>query len=130
MPQQLELTAGQAFADDIAIADGRVTVRNEAALASEKMDRLVREAVFGDAETREQARWLIWELGQEVGVRPLPRFGCHDSMYRFWESVNGRPRISTALTSVNTVVFMPMPSPIARTTTSVKPGSATSLRTA
>ena len=70
MQNQLEVTAGQAFADDIAVADGRVTVRNEGALASGKMDRLVREAVFGDAETREQARWLIWEIAQEVGVRP------------------------------------------------------------
>ena len=70
MQNQMEVTAGQAFADDVAVADGRVTVRNPGALASEKMDRLVREALFGDAETREQARWLIWEIAQEVGVRP------------------------------------------------------------
>src|SRR3712207_9499564 len=34
------------------------------------MDALVRTAVFGDKEAREHARWLIWELGQQVGVRP------------------------------------------------------------
>src|SRR5689334_2381428 len=34
------------------------------------MDSLVRLAVFGDAEEKEYARWLIWELGQAVGVRP------------------------------------------------------------
>jgi fructose-bisphosphate aldolase, class II len=34
------------------------------------MDELVRQAVFGRPEEREQARWLIWEIGQRVGVRP------------------------------------------------------------
>ena len=34
------------------------------------MDTLVREAVFGDQGTRERARWLIWEIGQEAGARP------------------------------------------------------------
>src|SRR5689334_1145474 len=33
------------------------------------MDKLARMAVFGDSEERDSARWLIWELGQEVGVR-------------------------------------------------------------
>ncbi|HZH39893.1 MAG TPA: class II fructose-bisphosphate aldolase [Gemmatimonadales bacterium] len=37
---------------------------------SEAMDTLVREAVFGDQGTRERARWLIWEIGQEAGARP------------------------------------------------------------
>ncbi len=34
------------------------------------MDTLVRAAVFGDGVEREYARWLIWELGQAVGVQP------------------------------------------------------------
>ena len=34
------------------------------------MDALARAAVFGDADERHHARWLIWELGQAVGVRP------------------------------------------------------------
>lgn len=40
-------------------------VRQSAAL-----DDLVRQAVFGAAPEREQARWLIWEIGQHAGVRP------------------------------------------------------------
>lgn len=40
-------------------------VRRSAAL-----DDLVRQAVFGAPEEREQARWLIWEIGQQAGVRP------------------------------------------------------------
>ena len=55
--------------DAVAIEHGKVTVRNEAALAGPAMDALVREAVFGEATAREQARWLIWEIGQSVGVR-------------------------------------------------------------
>ena len=86
MTQQLA-AAGHALADDVVVAEGRVTVRNEAALASEKMDALVREAVFGDAEAREYARWLIWETAQAVGVRPA---SIHDLyMARGRGEVNG-----------------------------------------
>ncbi|HVH67764.1 MAG TPA: class II fructose-bisphosphate aldolase [Gemmatimonadales bacterium] len=34
------------------------------------MDELVRQAVFAGPDEREQARWLIWEIGQRAGVRP------------------------------------------------------------
>ena len=34
------------------------------------MDALVRAAVFGEGDEKEHARWLIWEIGQAVGVRP------------------------------------------------------------
>src|SRR5205809_2624512 len=34
------------------------------------MDDLVRQAVFGAPDEREQARWVIWEIGQQAGVRP------------------------------------------------------------
>ncbi|MFN8573335.1 MAG: class II fructose-bisphosphate aldolase [Gemmatimonadaceae bacterium] len=47
-----------------------ITVVNEAVLATEKMDAVVRDAVFGDQPTRDYARWLIWEIAQQVGVRP------------------------------------------------------------
>ena len=39
-------------------------------LAGPPMDQLVRAAVFAEGVEREYARWLIWELGQTVGVRP------------------------------------------------------------
>ncbi|MFL5575826.1 MAG: class II fructose-bisphosphate aldolase [Gemmatimonadaceae bacterium] len=69
MPEQL--VQSHPFAEgEIVVRGGRVQVLRQEALASEKMDRLVRDAVFGDQEAREQARWLIWELGQAVGVRP------------------------------------------------------------
>jgi fructose-bisphosphate aldolase, class II len=57
------------FGKDVSVLDGRVTVKNEAALKSTKMDSLVREAVFGEKDAKEYARWFIWELGQAVGTR-------------------------------------------------------------
>ena len=55
--------------DAISVKNERVTVLREADLASPKMDALVREAVFGTGESRDYARWLIWEIGEAVGVR-------------------------------------------------------------
>ncbi len=46
-----------------------LTVADPSVLQSEKMDVLVREAVFGDEAAQGEARQLIWELGQAVGVR-------------------------------------------------------------
>ena len=58
------------FGSDVTVRDGKVAVSRDASLASDKMDTLVRSAVFGEGAEREYARWLIWELGQAVGVRP------------------------------------------------------------
>ena len=58
------------FGNDVSVLDGKVSVRNEAALKSDKMDTLVRAAVFGGKDEKEYARWLLWEIGQAVGVRP------------------------------------------------------------
>lgn len=58
------------FGDAVQVAAHGVTVRRSQDLASDRMDRLVRDAVFGGGVAREQARWLIWEIGQAVGVRP------------------------------------------------------------
>lgn len=59
--------------DDLAGAvrvDGSsVTVENERQLR-EQVDRLVYNAVFSEALVRDTARWLLWELGQELGVYP------------------------------------------------------------
>ncbi len=58
------------FEKSVAVLDGRVDVRDEAAIASPAMDRLVHTAVFAEGEERDYARWLIWEIGQAVGVQP------------------------------------------------------------
>jgi len=50
--------------------NGRVEVPRPAALAGPAMDGLARAAAFGPAESKDVARWLLWEIGQVVGVRP------------------------------------------------------------
>src|SRR5919205_3069791 len=57
------------FGDDVGLRGGRPSVANESVLESARMDQLVRKAVFGDGHERELARWLIWQVGQSVGVR-------------------------------------------------------------
>lgn len=47
----------------------RIVVKDEKRLP-EKMDGLIQEAVFGKPETQAAARWLIWEIGQTLGLRP------------------------------------------------------------
>lgn len=51
------------------LKDGRPHLPNPGVLETEALDALVRAAVFGAELDRERARWLIWELGQIVGVR-------------------------------------------------------------
>src|SRR6476620_12222875 len=54
----------------VTVHDGTVTIEDESAIASEAMDTFVYAAVFGDDDSRDNARWLIWEIGQSVGVIP------------------------------------------------------------
>ncbi|MGH7619428.1 MAG: class II fructose-bisphosphate aldolase [Gemmatimonadaceae bacterium] len=58
------------FGSDVTVRDGRVTVARDGSFTGRAIDTLARAAVFGDADEKEHARWLIWELGQAVGVRP------------------------------------------------------------
>jgi fructose/tagatose bisphosphate aldolase len=61
----------------LALFDGSVTptesgvdISEPRVLESEAMDRLVREAVFGNGSAKRDARALLWDLGQAMGVRP------------------------------------------------------------
>lgn len=58
------------FGGAVARSGEGVEILDAAALRGEPMDRLVRQAVFGQPGARAAARWLIWELGQACGVRP------------------------------------------------------------
>ncbi|GAB4566341.1 MAG: class II fructose-bisphosphate aldolase [Anaerolineae bacterium] len=51
-------------------AAGEVILLDRDALRTRGIDILVRDAVFGPEEVKSFARWLIWELGQALGVRP------------------------------------------------------------
>ncbi len=70
MPQTFRPVFMNYFAKAISVHDHTVSVHDPEVLATEQMDALVHDAVFGDDLTKAQARWLIWELGQQVGVRP------------------------------------------------------------
>src|SRR5918912_860439 len=64
-PMQAQTAApATLFGDDVRVDNGRVTVANEQALRSERMDALVREAVFGQGQARDHARWLIFEIAR------------------------------------------------------------------
>jgi len=63
-------TLNSLFGDAVRVVDGRLTVARPDALAAPAMDTLARAAVFAEPAEREYARWMLWELGQAVGVRP------------------------------------------------------------
>jgi fructose/tagatose bisphosphate aldolase len=58
--------------------NGGVRVKDPAALRGETIDRLIHTAVFGEGDVRDSARWLIWEIGWEVGVKSA----SIDSLYQ------------------------------------------------
>jgi len=54
---------------EISLKDNRVTAVVENRLVGESWDKLVWEAVWGDKPEKAAARWVIWEVGQYVGVQ-------------------------------------------------------------
>jgi fructose/tagatose bisphosphate aldolase len=69
--------AADLYSGAVKVIPGGVEVRDAAKLRSPATDRLVWQAVFGDTEAREAARWLLWELGQVSGVRPASINGLY-----------------------------------------------------
>ena len=75
-------------------ADGAIAVPKPAALAGPATDQLADAAVFGDAAWRDAARWLLWEIGQVVGVRPA---SIHDlRRYQTICACSGSRSVSTS----------------------------------
>jgi fructose/tagatose bisphosphate aldolase len=54
----------------VTVIPGGVKVEDAARLRGPATDALARQAVFGTHDEREAARWLLWEIGQVLGVRP------------------------------------------------------------
>ncbi|HEX5575274.1 MAG TPA: class II fructose-bisphosphate aldolase [Gemmatimonadales bacterium] len=54
----------------VTLVPGGVKLRDPNKLRSAATDRLAWQAVFGEGDVREAARWLLWELGQVTGARP------------------------------------------------------------
>jgi fructose/tagatose bisphosphate aldolase len=49
---------------------GRVSIPDKKKLQEETIDQLIHQAVFGKAEQQALACWLIWEVGQALGIYP------------------------------------------------------------
>ena len=62
--------AAAAYGTGVQVTPAGVTVADAAVLASPATDRVVWQAVFGAPGEQEAARWLLWEIGQAVGVMP------------------------------------------------------------
>jgi fructose-bisphosphate aldolase, class II len=73
----VEAAVEQLFGGAVVVENGVVAVKDENALESAQMDSLVRAAVFGDADAKEYARWLIWEIAQSAGVYPSSIHGLY-----------------------------------------------------
>ncbi|MGD2105211.1 MAG: class II fructose-bisphosphate aldolase [Anaerolineae bacterium] len=58
------------IAEIVRVEDGAVVSVDETSLQGEALDDLAYNAVFADDEVRATARWLLWEIGQEVGIQP------------------------------------------------------------
>ncbi|GJM42797.1 MAG: aldolase [Ardenticatenaceae bacterium] len=56
-------------ADGVLVVDDKVSVTDETVLQA-KIDDVVYTAVFGNGLARDTARWLLWELGQALGIFP------------------------------------------------------------
>ena len=54
----------------VAVEDGKVRVVDEAKLRGPVLDELVYNAVFAEGDVQATARYLLWELGQALGIRP------------------------------------------------------------
>ncbi len=71
--EAIEVIAGKAQMrrdDSMLTMDLGVEVRDEASLRAKGIDALVNAAVFGAPAQQSAARWLIWETGQALGIRP------------------------------------------------------------
>lgn len=66
-----------ALKDHLTALDGSVELREDGAVrildettVRERIDHLARASAFGEGAEQATARWLIWEIGQALGVRP------------------------------------------------------------
>ncbi|MEW5989613.1 MAG: aldolase, partial [Chloroflexota bacterium] len=65
----------------VRVEGDHVTVLSESTLR-QRVDKVVYTAVFGRGLTRETARWLLWELGQALGIYPASIHGLYMAVGR------------------------------------------------
>lgn len=69
-PKALETLLAELGGSVSVADDGKVSVTDEEKLRGTSVDTLAKIAVFGDPGQRAAARWLLWELGQGLGIYP------------------------------------------------------------
>ena len=62
--------ARTALSNSVVVTQGRVEIVDEDRLRGSAIDTLIRDAIFGTEPVKQYARWLIWEIGQQLGARP------------------------------------------------------------
>ena len=60
----------EGFEGILHVENGNVVIEDETGLQGPAIDDVVYNAVFAHDEAKSAARWLLWEIGQEVGIRP------------------------------------------------------------
>ncbi len=69
-PRALETLLAKLEGSVTVAADGKVSVSDEDKLRAKPVDTLAKKAVFDDTMQKAAARWLLWELGQALGIHP------------------------------------------------------------
>ncbi len=82
--------ATQALKGILQVDTGPLTVLNEQRFRLEAVDPLVYTAVFGDNDTKEAARWMLWEAAAQLGVFSAPILDLYEA--------RGRGDVSTGFT--------------------------------
>ncbi len=61
----------------VVVDDGKVSVKDEKTLCGDPVLILANRAVFGTSEEKTASRWLLWELGQILGIYPASINGLY-----------------------------------------------------
>ncbi|MBW1739751.1 MAG: class II fructose-bisphosphate aldolase [Deltaproteobacteria bacterium] len=69
-PKSLETLLAELGGSVTVTGDGKVSVPDEKKLRGAAIDTMAKKAVFGDSGQKAAARWLLWEVGQVLGVYP------------------------------------------------------------
>ena len=69
MTAEFRQSAALPYGGAVVVRGDGVSVPDPSKLASAATDAVVWQAVFGSVGEQEAARWLLWEIGQAVGVR-------------------------------------------------------------
>lgn len=70
MTSEARRLAAAPYAGEVEIQGNQVRVADRSKIQTPATDKVVWQAVFGGPLEREAARWLLWEIGQAMGVRP------------------------------------------------------------